>query len=108
MTEQAVLPSGWRFGFDSASGTAIPVSIVSGQVVMGYPDRHPDPWSPDNFQAYKDAGASVAHITQSLPPDWFRCSIADWEPGAIFDPASLRRFVINRNAFRPGSATVYS
>jgi hypothetical protein len=110
MTEQAniTLPHGWRYGFDSASGTAIPISVVNDNVVMGYPDRQPDPWTPDDFERYQDAGASIARITQADPPDWASCSIADWEQGAIFDPPSLRRFVIRRNQFRPGTQTVYS
>jgi hypothetical protein len=94
-----------RAMYDSASPDAIPVSIVRGAVVAGYPDFG---WSPDDFHRYKDAGATVARITQHDPPDWQNCSIADFEPGAIFSPTSLREFVVKRNKFRPRSATVYS
>lgn len=107
-TEAIQVPLEWRFGYDSASGVAIPPAIVPGQVVMGYPDRRPDPWTPDDFKHYEQAGATIARITQSDPPDWPRCSIADWELGAIFNPTSLREFVINRHWFRSGTQTVYS
>lgn len=93
-----------RTMYDSASPVAIPDDIVRGCLVAGYPDFG---WSPDDFERYKAAGATVLRITQHDPPDWQNCSVIDWEPGAVFDAVSLRDFAVRRNAYRPDSATVY-
>jgi len=42
-----------------------------------------------------------------LGDSWETARIVDYEPGDVQGPAGVRRFVQNRNAYRPKSATVY-
>jgi hypothetical protein len=96
----------WRKGYDSADPAAIPLDVVRGAVVMGYPDFG---WPPAAFARYRAAGATTVRITQHDPPDWQNCSVIDFETGAVFDGPSLRRFVVDRNEhFSDNEATVYS
>jgi hypothetical protein len=98
--------SKWRKGYDSADPSAIPLDVVRGAVVMGYPDFG---WPPAAFARYRAAGATTVRITQHDPPDWQNCSVIDFETGAVFDGPSLRRFVVDRNEhFSANLATVYS
>jgi hypothetical protein len=107
MNDQEAAALGWRKMLDSASPAAIMRRLAAGErpdLVAGYPDFG---WSDADFEAVTDQGIQVVRITQHEPPDWQRCSVADWEDGAIGHASQLQGFVSMRNDFRPFTATVY-
>src|SRR5258708_24248713 len=101
--------SGWRYSMDSVNPDAVRRALATGtfnhiDMVIGYPDFG---WTDADFASFEDAGYIVARITQRDPGDILKCSIGDYEPGAM-SKLGLRGFIVGRNGFRPGTASGYS
>jgi len=96
-------PASWRMMYDSADPSAIPDSAP---MVAGYvrPSRYA--WSSGDFARF--AGRPHVHITVAgAEPDAALASVVDVDDPGGFSPAQARRFIREREAFRPGSASVY-
>lgn len=103
-----------RTMYDSIPATA-PSIPHDAAMVAGYVDGY-FAWPADLWAKFPNA----AHVRISVEPfeasgvttgyphgNWPRASVIDVELGA-FNPADAGVFVRERNAFRPGSATVYA
>lgn len=73
------------------------------ETVGWYPDGHFS-WTPGEIGRFLGRIPTVAIATVS--EDYERCSVADRETGAL-TPAQCRKFIVDRNGFRPGTATTY-
>lgn len=99
----------WRIGYDSIHPNLIPRVAE-----MVFPYVKPSQYAWTDAEIAMFTHADVARITvHGAHPDWRNASIIDVEgvrsdPAHFsFTPAQARQFVIDRNAFRPGTATVY-
>lgn len=91
------MTANYRTMYDALDPRGIPATA---EMVAGYPD---DGWTPEDFAAFPKA----AHVRiANMYPDWKFCSVADIETGAL-TVGSARQFVVQRNAFRHGTATIY-
>lgn len=68
-----------------------------------YPDGH-FAWTRGEIGRFLGRVPTVAIATVS--EDWQRCSVADRETGAL-TPAQCRKFIVDRNGYRPGTASIY-
>lgn len=94
-----------RTMYDSANPAGIPADA---QMVAGYvpPSRYAAAWDgPQGFARFPKA-QHVRITVAGTEPDARAASVVDVERGA-FVPAQARNFIRERNAFRPGTATVY-
>lgn len=92
----------WRTMYDSVNPLAIPATA---EMVAGYvrPSRYA--WTPAGFARFP--GVPHVHITVAgSEPDAQLASVVDVEPGA-FTASQARKFIRERDAFRPNTATVY-
>jgi hypothetical protein len=88
-----------RIMYDSIYPQDIPRTA---QLVAGYVDGE-YAWTADDWALFPDA----AHVRISLTGyDYPQASVLDVELLAA-TPAAARQFVVDRDGFRPGSATVY-
>jgi hypothetical protein len=92
----------WRTGYDAVHPQNIPRDA---EMIFPYIAPSEFAWSQAAIDAFPHA--AVARITvHGASPDWHHASIIDVERSA-FDAAQARGFVVARNDFRPGTATVY-
>jgi hypothetical protein len=99
----------WRYGYDSTTPRAIPRDA---QMVFPYVLPSQYAWTPAEIALFPHA--VVVRITvHGTVPDYRQASIIDVEGNRSdpahfsFTPEQARQFVINRNRFRPDTATVY-
>jgi hypothetical protein len=94
----------WRAMTDSVSPSAILAAGGPVDIVAGYPDFG---WTDQDFaRVGEQLHCRMLRITQRDPADWQRCSIFDYEKGAL-DDIGFRAAVEAREKFRPRTATVY-
>lgn len=100
------LPAGWRSMRDSSSPFAIPSSPAP-DIVAGYVDGWPA-WRMAGVWTRwpKSQHVRITVVPRELAEPWTEASIVDDEARA-YDDLTSRRFVVARNGYRPGTATVY-
>ena len=96
--DEAVLP--WRLMYDSVNPEAVPVDA---EMVGGYVDGR-WAWPADAWDQWPHA--AKVRVSNVMPHDIRHCSVADVETGAL-TIADAPSFVRQRNAFRPGTASIY-
>lgn len=92
----------WRTGYDSVHPEMIPRDA---QMVFPYLPPSEFAWSKSDLAMFPHS-VKVFITVHGTEPDFHGASIIDVENGA-FTVAQARRFVIDRNTFRPNTATVY-
>jgi hypothetical protein len=104
MTE-ATAPE-WRGMLDSSSPWAIPTSPAP-ELVAGYVDGWPAWREPRIWDRWQGSGhVKITVRPGELAAPWEQASVIDIETDAYTD-LMARKFVIERNAYRAGTATAY-